>query len=69
MRPTAPIQPAGIERMGVRLFKVLVFLIAVLAGADFTYEKPRRVFTRGFVMFCIAVAVFELLLLNNLYQR
>lgn len=55
--------------MGVRLFKVLVFLIAVLSCADFTYEKPRRVFTRGFVMFCIAVAVIELLLLNNLYQR
>ena len=28
------------------------------------YEKPRRVFTRKFVAFCVFVAVFELIALN-----
>ncbi|WP_185066907.1 hypothetical protein [Pseudomonas frederiksbergensis] len=31
------------------------------------YEKPRRVFTRGFVAFCVLVAVFELVALNQFY--
>ncbi|UCP10268.1 MULTISPECIES: hypothetical protein [unclassified Pseudomonas] len=31
------------------------------------YEKPRRVFTRGFVAFCVLVAVFELIVLNQFY--
>ncbi|AHF67879.1 hypothetical protein PCH70_27260 [Pseudomonas cichorii JBC1] len=32
-----------------------------------TYERPRRVFTRGFVIFCIVTAVAELLILNELF--
>ncbi|WP_456021519.1 hypothetical protein [Pseudomonas protegens] len=32
-----------------------------------SYEKPRRVFTRGFAMFCMMVAVVELIVLNRLY--
>ncbi|TWD52541.1 hypothetical protein [Pseudomonas sp. SJZ131] len=31
------------------------------------YQKPRRVFTRGFVMFCVLVAVVELIALNHFY--
>jgi len=31
------------------------------------YEKPRRVFTRGFVAFCVMVAVLELIALNQYY--
>ena len=31
------------------------------------YEKPRRVFTRGFVALCVFVAVFELIVLNLYY--
>lgn len=54
--------------MRARLITILTILLATLSGADFTYEKPRRVFTRGFVMFCVAVAVIEILVLNNLYQ-
>jgi hypothetical protein len=34
-----------------------------------TYEKPRRVFTRGFVAFCIFVAAFELIALNLYYSK
>lgn len=32
------------------------------------YSKPRRVFTRGFIMLCVMVAVFELVLLNHIYS-
>ncbi|MHA3737806.1 hypothetical protein ACXR0M_19320 [Pseudomonas sp. Eth.TT006] len=31
------------------------------------FEKPRRVFTRRFVAFCVFVAVFELIALNLYY--
>ncbi len=31
------------------------------------FEKPRRVFTRRFVAFCVFVAVFELIALNLFY--
>jgi hypothetical protein len=31
------------------------------------YRKPRRVFTRKFVVFCVLVAVFELVALNMYY--
>jgi len=33
------------------------------------YEKPRRVFTRGFVAFCVFVATFELIALNLYYAK
>lgn len=33
-----------------------------------SYEKPRRVFTRGFVAFCVLVAVLELMTLNHIYN-
>lgn len=31
------------------------------------YEKPRRVFTRGFDAFCVLVAMLELMTLNPIY--
>ena len=31
------------------------------------YQKPRRVFTRGFVAFCVMVVVLELMALNHFY--
>ncbi len=34
-----------------------------------SYEKPRRVFTRGFVAFCVMVVVLELMTLNHLYGQ
>jgi hypothetical protein len=33
-----------------------------------SYEKPRRAFTRGFVAFCVLVAVLELMILNHIYS-
>ncbi|MEE1888508.1 hypothetical protein [Pseudomonas carassii] len=32
-----------------------------------SFEQPRRVFSRGFVMFCVLVAVLELIILNQLF--
>jgi len=31
-------------------------------------ERPRRVFTRGFVVVCVVVVVIELILLNQFYR-
>ncbi|WP_194790215.1 hypothetical protein [Pseudomonas sp. UFMG81] len=45
------------------LLLMLIFNIQQLPS----FERPRRVFTRGFVMFCVFVVVFELLLLNHYY--
>ncbi len=33
------------------------------------YEKPRRVFTRRFVAFCVMVAVLELMTLSHFYAE
>lgn len=33
------------------------------------YEKPRRVFSRGFVAFCVFVAVFEWVALSLYYAK
>ncbi len=33
------------------------------------YEKPRRVFTRGFVAFCVMVVVLELMTLSHFYGQ
>lgn len=33
------------------------------------YEKPRRVFSRGFVAFCVLVAVLEVAALNLYYTK
>ena len=54
--------------------KVIRFLLIVLLvpfGSDlgFTYEKPRRVFTRKFVALCVMVAVLELLILHDIYNK
>ncbi|WP_200877273.1 hypothetical protein [Pseudomonas chlororaphis] len=48
---------------------LLDFLSALLGGlANLQpYEKPRMVFTRGFVAFCVMVAVIELIALNQFY--
>lgn len=48
------------------LLDFLSDLLGGLAGLQ-PYEKPRRVFTRGFVAFCVMVAVLELIVLNHLY--
>lgn len=48
------------------LLDFLSDLLGDLANLQ-TYEKPRRVFTRGFVAFCVLVAVFELIVLNQFY--
>lgn len=42
--------------------------LLLLFGFDFTYEKPRRVFTAGFVRFCMVVAFAELLILHMIYN-
>ncbi|MFJ4345462.1 hypothetical protein [Pseudomonas sp. NPDC089401] len=49
----------------------LVVGIFNLLGAveDFRNHRPRRVFTRGFVLFCIFVVIFELLFLHNIYSN
>ncbi|SDZ62101.1 hypothetical protein [Pseudomonas sp. NFIX28] len=48
---------------------LLDFLSDLLSGLATIqpYEKPRRVFTRGFIAFCVMVAVIELIALNQLY--
>ncbi len=48
---------------------LIEFLFDVLCVFDYQsfYEKPRRVFTRGFVAFCVIVAVLELMMLNHFY--
>ncbi len=48
------------------LLDVLSDLLGGLANLQ-PYEKPRRVFTRGFVAFCVMVAVIELIALNQFY--
>jgi hypothetical protein len=49
------------------LFEFLSDLLSGLANLQ-PYEKPRRVFTRGFVAFCVLVAVLELMTLNQIYN-
>jgi len=51
----------------MELFELLIKLFFGIADLP-QYQKPRRVFTRGFVMFCVMVAVFELLMLNHIYS-
>lgn len=48
---------------------LIEFVFDVLSVFDYQpfYEKPRRVFTRGFVVFCVVVAVLELMTLNYFY--
>ncbi len=43
------------------------FLLA-LGSFETSGTKPRRVFTRGFVILCIIVAVVELIILNHIYS-
>lgn len=44
------------------------FLGALSALSNYEpYQKPRRVFTRGFVLFCVMVAVVELVALSHFY--
>lgn len=42
--------------------------LLTLFGNIPSYEKPRRAFTRGFVAFCVLVAVLELMILNHIYS-
>ncbi|WP_313047684.1 hypothetical protein [Pseudomonas soli] len=53
---------------------LLVGLIIALMGAlniqDWpSLERPRRVFSRGFVMFCVLVVIMELILLNQFFGQ
>ena len=49
------------------LLEFISDLLGVLGNIQ-PYEKPRRVFTRGFVAFCVMVAVLELMTLNHFYS-
>ncbi|KAF2407491.1 hypothetical protein SAMN04490179_3874 [Pseudomonas antarctica] len=55
----------------MRVIKLLLLSLLLPFGCDldFTYQKPRRVFTRRFVALCVVVAVFELLILNAIYNK
>jgi hypothetical protein len=48
------------------LLEFLSDLLGGLANLQ-PYEKPRRVFTRGFVAFCVMVAMLELMILGLIY--
>ncbi|MFK3773557.1 hypothetical protein [Pseudomonas sp. NPDC089406] len=55
--------------------QLLMWLLILLALVfDFNLqdlpssERPRRVFTRGFVVVCVVVVVIELILLNQFYR-
>lgn len=54
--------------MKIIRFLLIVLLLPYGSDLDFTYEKPRRVFTRGFVGLCVMVAVLELLILHDIYN-
>ncbi len=47
--------------------KFCLGILLLFCNADFSYRKPRRVFTTGFVCFCMVVAVTELLILTMIY--
>ncbi|MGF6288033.1 hypothetical protein QF010_006723 [Pseudomonas silensiensis] len=49
------------------LLEFLSDLLGGLANLQ-PYEKPRRVFTRGFFASCVMVAVLELMALNHFYS-
>jgi hypothetical protein len=51
----------------MRAIKIFFGILLLLCGFDFNYEKPRRVFTAGFVRFCVVVAFVELLILHTIY--
>lgn len=51
----------------MRVLKLLLGVVLLLCNFDFTYEKPRRVFTAGFVRFCVIVALMEVLILHQIY--
>lgn len=43
-------------------------LLSALNSFQTSGQKPRRVFTRGFVVTCVFVAIIELFLLNHIYS-
>ncbi|NER61021.1 hypothetical protein G3435_15695 [Pseudomonas sp. MAFF212428] len=49
------------------LLEIVFDLLAALGNYHSPNWKPRRVFTRGFVAFCVFVAVFELFALNMMF--
>lgn len=51
----------------MRAINTFFGILLLLCGFDFTYEKPRRVFTAGFVRLCVVVAIAELLILHMIY--
>jgi len=49
------------------LLEVLSDTLGAIGSFQSSGIRPRRVFTRGFVAFCVLVAVFELMALNHCY--
>ncbi len=50
------------------LLEFLSNLGSALDGFNTSGQKPRRVFTRGFVVTCVFVAIIELFILNQIYS-
>ncbi|MFT0867221.1 hypothetical protein [Pseudomonas sp. CAM1A] len=48
---------------------IVVVMIALNIQEWPSFERPRRVFTRGFVMFCVLVVIMELMFLNQFFGR
>ncbi|SMQ24076.1 hypothetical protein SAMN04488483_1393 [Pseudomonas helmanticensis] len=55
------------QRSSMGAIKFCLGILLLFCNADFSYRKPRRVFTTGFVCFCMVVAVTELLILTMIY--
>jgi len=49
------------------LLEVLSDTLGAIGSFQSSGVRPRRVFTRGFVAFCVMVAVLELIALNQFY--
>lgn len=53
-------------------YALLLFLVGFATDSDAAWlgdglSKPKRVFSPGFIAFCVLVAVFELIVLNHFY--
>jgi hypothetical protein len=43
-------------------------LLSTPGSFETSGQKPRRVFTRGFVVLCVFVAIIELFILSHIYS-
>lgn len=50
------------------LLELFANFLFALGNFETSGTKPRRVFTRGFVIVCVIVAVAELVILNHIYS-